>query len=223
MEEPDIRDAKERGWRELDAIDAALAGGEIDVAGWHARVTALIEEAYLAASTPQGQSGRSGDAASWEQGRRLLLDLVDGPGTFLDVGCANGLLMESVAVWSGGDLEPYGVEISGRLADLARHRCPQWSDRIWTANAHGFDPGRRFDVVRTGLDYVPAAERPAYLRHLVGLLEPGGRVLVGVFNEERDTDLTVDRVRSWGFEVVGSTRRPHRHPALAYKAIAVTG
>ena len=67
---------KERGWRELGVIDEALLRGEIDEEGWHARMLDVIEPAYLAAETPQGQSGRSGDAVGWEHARRLLLDAV---------------------------------------------------------------------------------------------------------------------------------------------------
>ena len=61
--------------------------------------------------------------------------------------------MESMAAWAG--VEPYGLEISPELAELARRRLPQWADRIWVGNAPTWTPPRRFDVVRTGLDYVP--------------------------------------------------------------------
>ncbi|MBA3782304.1 MAG: class I SAM-dependent methyltransferase [Nocardioides sp.] len=224
MAEPDdLRTAKDRGWRSLDEIDDALARGEIDHEGWHRLTTAQIEAAYLDADTPQGGSGHSGDDQRWERARRLMLDAVTGPGTFLDIGCANGLLMESVAAWSDGDLEPYGVDISVALAALARRRCPQWADRIWTANADGFDPGRRFTYVRTGLDYVPASRAPSYVARLLRLVEPGGRLVVGVFNEERDEDRLAGQVATWGFEVAGSTSREHRHPDLAYKAFWVAG
>ena len=219
--DPELASAKERGWRELAEIDAALDRGEIDEDGWHAAVLAIVEPAYLAGDTPMAQSGKSGDAARWEHGRRLVLDAVDSDGTFLDVGCANGLLMESVAAWGAEDghvLEPYGVDISARLADLARRRCPQWADRIWTANAARWQPPRRFDVVRTGLDYVPDGSRERYVAQLLTFLEPGGRLVVGAFNEESDRETLADAVESWGHPVVGRTTRPHRHPALSYKA-----
>jgi hypothetical protein len=29
-------------------------------------------------------------------------------------------------------VEPYGVDISPALAELARRRLPRWADRIWT-------------------------------------------------------------------------------------------
>ena len=121
---------KERAWRELGVIDEALLSGEIDEGAWHERILAIVEPAYLAAPTPQGQSGHSGDAAAWEQARRLLLDAVPDGADVLDIGCANGLLMESLAAWAADDgrvLEPYGVEISARLAELARARLPHWA------------------------------------------------------------------------------------------------
>jgi hypothetical protein len=223
----DVRAAIERGWREVAAIDEALERGEIDEQGWHAAVAAIIEPAYLGALTPQGQSGHSGDSAEWEQARRLLLEGVDGDGTFLDVGCANALLMESVQEWARSDghaIEPYGVEISAALAELARSRCPHWADRIWTANAMGWEPPRRFDYVRTGLDYVPALRRPDLVRHLIEhVVEPDGRLLVGVFNEEKRTDRLAHALHGWGFHVAGAVTRPHQHDAVVRMVLWIDG
>jgi hypothetical protein len=63
----------------------------------------------------------------------------------MDAGCANGLLMESVAAWCaerGLAIDPYGVDISSALAELARRRLPQWADRIWVGNAMSWRPPR---------------------------------------------------------------------------------
>ena len=219
---------KERAWRELGVIDDALLRGEIDEDGWHQRILDIVEPAYLAAATPQGQSGKSGDAVDWERARRLLLDAVpvsDSSVDLLDIGCANGLLLESLAVWGveeGKRIEPYGVEISARLADLARTRLPQWADRIWTGNAMTWVPPRRFDLVRTGLDYVPPRRRADYVdRLLTEVVAPGGRLVVGVFNEEKDRETVADALRSWGYPVTGATSRAHRDSRLRYKAVWV--
>jgi hypothetical protein len=47
----------------ITEIDAALDRGEIDEAGWHARVADILRPAYLGAPTPQSQSGFSGAGA----------------------------------------------------------------------------------------------------------------------------------------------------------------
>jgi hypothetical protein len=72
--------------------------------------------------------------------------------------------MESVAAWCaerGLAIEPYGVDISPALAELARRRLPQWADRIWVGNAVNWRPpgGMRFDYVHILLDCVPRARR----------------------------------------------------------------
>ena len=214
--------AKERGWRQAAEIDAAYERGELDRAGWHAAWLAILEPAYLAGGNPRAESGHSGDPVRWELARRLLVDAIPADGTFLDVGCANGHLMETLTAWAVEDglaVEPYGIDISPALADLARRRCPQWADRIWTGNAMGWEPPMRFDVVRTGMDYVPPDHRAAYLDHLVArVIQPGGRLVVGVYNEERELDTLAHEVRGFGHRIAGRASRPHRHPGVAYKA-----
>lgn len=221
--EEELAAAKERAWREAAGIDAAYRRGELDEAGWHAAWLAIVEPAYLGADNPRAQSGHSGDPARWEYARRLLTQALPGDCALLDIGCASGHLMECLVDWAAADgirVEPYGVDISAGLADLARRRCPQWADRIFTGNAAHWRPPRRFDVVRTGLEYVPPDQAGRYLRHLVEhAIAPGGRLIVGVYNEERDRTTVEDEVRSHGYPIAGRTSRPHRHPALAYKAL----
>ena len=99
--------AKEGAWREVAAIEAAYDRGELDDAGWHAAMASLVVPSYLAARTPEAGSGHSGTAAEWEYSRGIVADAIAGHRTFLDVGCANGLLMESMQGWAG--VEPYGL------------------------------------------------------------------------------------------------------------------
>jgi SAM-dependent methyltransferase len=214
--------AKEGCWREAAAIDGAYARGEIDDDRWHAAVAELVVPAYLSAETVEGGSGHSGTAEDWEYSRGIVAEAVDRDGTFLDVGCANGLLMESVARWSrakGLSVEPSGLDISPELAEVARRRLPAWADRIHVGNVLGWTPPSRFDVVRTGLEYVPPSRGRDLVDWLLGhVVAPGGRLVVGKFNEEVGRREAEERVASWGFRVAGRAERPHRRePRLAYR------
>jgi len=194
---------KENLWRETAAIDARLERGEIDEDGWHREMAALVVPRYLAADTPAGGSGHSG---GWERARRPVLAALDRDGTFLDVGCANGYLLESVVAWSEHRLEPYGLEISPELAALARRRLPRWAERIFVGNALEWEPPHRFTFVRTNLDYVPAPRRCDLVARLGSYAD---RLVVGVYNEQRHERPTEELLRACGFAIAGRRDEPH--------------
>lgn len=184
------------------------AEGSTDGA-YYREIQAMLEGRYLASGTPQGQSGFGGDAARWERARRVITAAMDRGGTFLDIGCANGLLMESVAGWGaeqGVTVEPYGLDISESLVALARQRLPQWADRFYVGNAVAWEPPMRFDYARTELVYVPPSRRRAYVEHLLrDVIAPGGRLIVCAYGSSREgkprAELVGDQLRGWGFEV----------------------
>src|SRR5881396_889927 len=121
MAEKPIELAKNGAADLLAGAEAELEAGRIDEAEWYRRIAGVITPAYLASATPWGQSGRSGDGASWERARGLLIDAVDRSGTFLDVGCASGYLMECMVRWGSArhlTIEPYGLDIAPELAEL---------------------------------------------------------------------------------------------------------
>jgi SAM-dependent methyltransferase len=190
-------------------IDDALADGEIAEEEWYERNRKYLETAYLARNDPQGQSGLGGDAAHWERRRRVIVEAIDRDGTFLDVGCANGLLMETMVTWAatrGIRIEPYGLEISPRLAALAQARLPGWAHRIYVGNAIDWEPPRQFDYVRTELVYVPAARQPQLVAHLLErAVAPGGRLIACAYREVGTKDALPIRasLHAWGFAVNG--------------------
>lgn len=211
--ERDVALVMDGGAREWERIDAAYQSGELDDAGWFEAIQAVVVPHYLAGDNPRAQSGHSGDDARWEAARRHVLSAVDGPGTFLDVGCASGYLMETVHRWAAEDgiaLEPYGLDLSPELAELARCRLPHWADRIWTGNALYWTPpdGLRFDYVRTGLEYVPRARCGDLIAHLLDNVV-GRRLVLGTHNEERDRPEWTDLVAALGYRIVGTDVRPH--------------
>ncbi|HEY1488864.1 MAG TPA: hypothetical protein VGF84_22335, partial [Micromonosporaceae bacterium] len=139
------------GWLS-DQGDEALAGvvrdagrsfAAQDDASYYADNLRLLEPAYLLGATPQAGSGSGSTPEEWRQNRQMVVDGIDHDGTFLDVGCANGLLMESVHEWAaerGLDVQPYGVDLGPRLVALARERLPHWADRIEVGNAIDYVP-----------------------------------------------------------------------------------
>ena len=205
-------------------VDAALAVGEIDEAEWHRQVSQVITSAYLAAETPWGQSGKSGDENNWSYARSLICDAVQRDGTFLDVGCANGYLMECMKKWTaerGLCIEPYGLDISPELADLARSRLLGWADRIHIGNVMTWSPPQQFDFVRTGLEYVPARRRRDLVHRIIDeFVSDSGRLIIGTYYGVRSgPDALEQEISSWGFDVAGHTSRPHGDDRLSYRVL----
>jgi SAM-dependent methyltransferase len=171
----------------------------------------LPERAYLEGDDPRGELGFGGDEARCERARRPIVSAIDRDGTFLDVGCANGLLMESLAAWAGAEghkLEPYGLDLIESLAALARQRLPHWSERVFVGNVMVWRAPFRFDFVRTELEYVPRHRRLEMVERLLGeYLSPGGRLILCSYGSSRRSTPKAEPVeeilRTWDYAVAG--------------------
>jgi len=172
----------------IDAATEQVKRGAISRAEWQRRVAEALGDAYLGEADPRWQSGFDGDAVLWREARSLVLQAAPMTGTFLDVGCANGHLIESLALWAeerGQQLEFFGLELNPALAAEARRRLPALADHVFVGNVSDWNPPRRFDCVRTGLEYVPPGEEPTLLERIASrLLEANGRLLVGPVNDD---------------------------------------
>lgn len=208
---------KDRGWREVARIDARLERGELDEAGWHRAMANLVVPAYLAAHTPWEGSGKSGTAEDWEYARGHIADAINHDGSFLDVGCANGYLLECLPRWTPHALDRYGLDIAPELVDLARRRQPELADQLSVGNALRWQPTHRFSYVRTGLEYVPRGRRRELVERLLGWCE---RLIIGVFSEESHARPTEELLRSWGFTIAGHSERSNRDkPGMEYRVL----
>jgi SAM-dependent methyltransferase len=169
------------------------------------------ERTYLAGTNPRQQSGFGRDERDWERFRRPVAAAIARSGSFLDIGCANGLLMESVVAWAaqdGKDVEPYGLDISEALAALARRRLPQWRERIHVGNALFWEPPRRFDFVRTEMVYVPPGRRREYVERLLErFVTSGGKLILCSYGSSRPegarAESLVEEIGGWGLAIDG--------------------
>ena len=185
----------------------------MDQQGWNKRTRARLEESYLQARTASGGSGCGRDESGWEILRRPLVEAFDRSGTWLDVGCANGLLLETLPMWAEGrgfQVEPFGLEFIPSVADLARARLPHLAERIYTGDVTEVDPLRRWTFVTALTDAVPPSGLGGLLRLLRDrFAEPGGRVIVssyGSSSRSEPAEDVVERLVQEGFSVAGSAQ-----------------
>ena len=156
--------------------------------GYYQQTLELLEESYLAADERgdlAGGSGAGGGLARWQRKRKLIAAAFDHDGTWLDVGCANGLLMETLCGWAAERnvrVEPYGLELSRRVAERARLRLARWAGRVWSGNVMTWLPPMRFDYVTLLPELVPAELGGAMLvRVRDQFLKPAGRLIVSCY------------------------------------------
>ena len=182
---------------------------------YYRRTIELLEESYLAANARgdiAGGSGSGGGLARWEQKRRALAEAFDHDGTWLDIGCANGLLMETLTEWTahkGIHIEPYGLDLSSRIADAARARLPRWADRIFAGNVMTWEPPMRFDYATVIADCVPSSARGALLARLESrFLNSTGRLIFSIYIPRApepavENPPASDVLRRFGYRVAG--------------------
>jgi 2-polyprenyl-3-methyl-5-hydroxy-6-metoxy-1,4-benzoquinol methylase len=172
-----------------------------------------IAEYYLADPTnPYQQSGRSSGPERWRETRHCIVQAVHRDGDFLDVGCANGLLLESLIGWSaerGFRIRPHGIDFVPGLIDLARRRFPESASSFEVANAFYWVPPRQFDYVRTNLEYVQPGDWPQFIARQHAAVAPGGRLILCHYRNETDQHLDLGALLiDLGYPIVGRVDAP---------------
>jgi hypothetical protein len=194
-----------------------------DLDAWDRRTADRLERAYLAAGAGPGGSGSSETSGGeWRAKRQHLCVPMDGDGTWLDVGCANGHLLATLPAWCaerGISIEPYGLELLPALAELARSRHPRLADRIWTGSVMTWKPPRRFRYVTALDDQVPPCRLADLVARLLAeFVEGGGRLIVSSYTDSHGVPRPLfDDQSDAAFPPDGRIRidRPRRHPLLS--------
>lgn len=178
------------------------------IRNWLIEKVQHLERSYLAYHEPWRQAGFSGPEERWEACRKPVAECLDRAGDFLDIGCANGYLLESAVRWKEEEeieITPFGLDIGDKLIALAKQRLPRFADNLFTGNAWDWEPPRVFDFVRTELVYVPPVLRKRYVARLLKeFVAPSGRLMVAEYrspNHPYQTPWADAALRRWGFSV----------------------
>jgi 2-polyprenyl-3-methyl-5-hydroxy-6-metoxy-1,4-benzoquinol methylase len=171
-------------------------------------VRTAITEYYLAdPSNPYQQSGTSSGAERWKLTRHCIVNAIHRDGDFMDVGCANGLLLQDLIGWAserGFSLRPHGIDFVPQLIELTRSRFPQHASSFEVSNAFYWEPKRQYDFVRMNLEYIQPADWPEYIARHFSAVAPGGRLIVCQYRNETDARVNVrELLTGLGYRVVG--------------------
>jgi len=185
-----------------------IAMDEIELQKWFSSLKKELEEAYLKHDEPWKQSGFSGPEERWIKCRKPIADCVEESGSFLDIGCANGYLLECILRWTGErglNIVPYGLDLSEKLIELAKERLPQYRENFYTGNGWLWDNPIRYDYVRTEIVYVPEHLQRQYIERIIDkYLVEGGKLLVTEYRSRRDTvnkPWINGMLTDWGFNI----------------------
>ena len=136
-----------------------------------------------------------------------MADCIDKPGTFLDIGCANGYLLECTIRWVAErslSIIPFGLDLSEELIELAKKRLPEYVDNLYVGNAWHWDPPERYDYARTELVYVPDHLQAQYIERILNeYLKEKGKLLIALYdsipvNEQRDGEV---KIKEWRYKI----------------------
>lgn len=170
-----------------------------------------LEDAYLESEDAIVRSGFHGGRARWVAERSPLVEAIHRDGHFLDVGCANGLLVADVVDWAaerGHRIVPHGVDLGPRLVDLARKRLPGHAGNFVVADAWAWEPARGWTFVYSLLDLSPDELWCDWIRRLYDWVEPGGRLIMGSYGSRSRAMPPIDVtpvLESCGLRVRGSS------------------
>lgn len=144
-----------------------------------------LEMLYLLKADPLMRSGFAGGAERWRREREPILDAVTEDGAILDVGCANGMLLQSLVDWAleqGIQLTPHGVDAGERLITEAREQLAGFAENLHVGNVWDWQPPRRYRYVYMVWDCVPVYFLGATIRRLLReFVAPGGRLILGTY------------------------------------------
>lgn len=168
-----------------------------------------IDESYLRHSEPWKQAGFMLSEEDWTTCRKPIADCIQKSGTFLDINCSNGYLLESILKWTaarGLEITPYGIDLSAKLIALAKQRLPKYADNLSVGTAPYWTSPVKFDYVRTEISYALEESQEQYLHRVFSsYITPGGNLILTEYRTKKENPKHPwmdEKVRKWDFDIV---------------------
>jgi SAM-dependent methyltransferase len=188
-----------------------------DIQEWFDSMRRDFKRWYLASDDPWRQSGWGSTPERWRLAREVILSAVERSGTFLDIGCANGLLLECLIAWAGERgimIEPHGIDLVPELVDLARKRIPAYAPNFAAANAFTWIPTRRYDYAHLLLECAPPSRHREFLHRILdSAIARGGRLIVSNYGSRSKNEAPIDvtgYLSGLGFAIAGCAAASER-------------
>lgn len=153
-----------------------------------------------------------GSKEMWRLAREVILEGVHKDGTFLDIGCANGVLARDLCVWAKErniNLIPFGIDIDKELIKECKRKLPKFKMNFIVAHRCKFKPNMKFTFICTYFSPKNWWKRDEFLKSCLEMLEPGGRLILTRYDDKIDEFLLLEEYLrengpKLGFSVVGS-------------------
>lgn len=93
-------------------------------------LAALFSDSSTERELLEGSHFYGANFAIWQAQRRLIAEALPQPGTLLDIGCANGLLLQCLLEWSPHRIVPYGIDPDQGRLEQAQTLLPEYASHF---------------------------------------------------------------------------------------------